>query len=69
MTSWNKDKWTEHMFLTADSIDVGKNYILALNDECERWEAYELDHMVSQFKRMTDYFSDMAKTQRKTLKK
>jgi hypothetical protein len=69
MTSWNKDKWPEHMFLTADSIDVGKNYILALNDECERWEAYELDHMVSQFKRMTDYFSDMAKTQRKTLKK
>lgn len=69
MTSWNKDKWTEHMFLTADSIDVGKNYILALNDECERWEAYELDHMLSQFKRMTDYFSDMAKTQRKTLKK
>lgn len=69
MTSWNKDKWPEHMFLTADSIEVGKNYILALNDECERWEAYELDHMVSQFKRMTDYFSDMAKTQRKALKK
>jgi hypothetical protein len=69
MTSWNKDKWTEHMFLTADSIEVGKNYILALNDECERWEAYELDHMMSQFKRMTDYFSDMAKTQRKALKK
>jgi hypothetical protein len=69
MTAWNKDKWTEHMFLQADSIDVGKNYILALNDECERWEAYELDHMMSQFKRMTDYFSDMAKTQRKALKK
>jgi hypothetical protein len=69
MTYWNKDKWPEHMFLIADSIDVGKNYILALNDECERWEAYELDHMMSQFKRMTDYFSDMAKTQRKTLKK
>jgi hypothetical protein len=69
MTSWNKDKWPEHMFLTADSIEVGKNYILALNDECERWEAYELDHMISQFKRMVDYFSDIAKVQRKALKK
>lgn len=69
MTSWNKDKWPEHMFLTADSIEVGKNYILAINEECERWEAYELDHMMSQFKRMTDYFSDMAKAQRKALKK
>lgn len=69
MTAWNKDKWPEHMFLQADSIEVGKNYILALNDECERWEAYELDHMVSQFKRMTDYFSDIAKAQRNALKK
>jgi rhamnogalacturonyl hydrolase YesR len=69
MTSWNKDKWPEHMFLTADSIEVGKNYILALNEECERWEAYELDHMISQFKRMVDYFSDIAKAQRKALKK
>lgn len=69
MTSWNKDKWPEHMFLTADSIEVGKNYILAINGECERWEAYELDHMMSQFKRMVDYFSDMAKVQRKALKK
>ena len=69
MTAWNKDKWPEHMFLQADSIEVGKNYILALNEECERWEAYELDHMMSQFKRMTDYFSDMAKVQRKAVKK
>ncbi len=69
MTAWNKDKWPEHMFLQADSLEVGKNYILAINDECERWEAYELDHMMSQFKRMTDYFSDMAKAQRKALKK
>lgn len=69
MTAWNKDKWTEHMFLQADSIEAGKNYILAVNDECERWEAYELEHMMSQFKRMTDYFSDMAKVQRKALKK
>lgn len=69
MTAWNKDKWPEHMFLQADSIEVGKNYILALNEECERWEAYELDHMTSQFKRMVDYFSDMAKAQRKSLKK
>lgn len=69
MTAWNKDKWPEHMFLQADSIDVGKNYILAINGECERWEAYELDHMMSQFKRMVDYFSDMAKVQRKALKK
>lgn len=69
MTSWNKDKWPEHMFLTADSIEVGKDYILAINDECERWEAYELEHMMSQFKRMTDYFSDMAKAQRKAIKK
>lgn len=69
MTAWNKDKWPEHMFLQADSIEVGKNYILAINEECERWEAYELDHMMSQFKRMTDYFSDMAKVQRKSLKK
>ena len=69
MTAWNKDKWPEHMFLQADSIEVGKNYILALNDECERWEAYELEHMMSQFKKMTDYFSDMAKAQRKALKK
>ena len=69
MTAWNKDKWPEHMFLQADSIEVGKNYILALNEECERWEAYELDHMMSQFRRMTDYFSDMAKVQRKALKK
>lgn len=69
MTSWNKDKWPEHMFLTADSLEAGKNYIIAINEECERWEAYELDHMMSQFKRMTDYFSDMAKAQRKALKK
>ena len=69
MTAWNKDKWPEHMFLQADSIEVGKNYILALNEECERWEAYELDHMMSQFKRMVDYFSDMAKAQRKAAKK
>ena len=69
MTTWNKDKWPEHMFLQADSIEVGKNYIIAINDECERWEAYELDHMMSQFKRMVDYFSDMAKVQRKALKK
>lgn len=69
MTAWNKDKWPEHMFLQADSIDVGKNYILAINEECERWEAYELDHMMSQFKRMVDYFSDMAKVQRKAIKK
>ena len=69
MTAWNKDKWPEHMFLQADSIEAGKNYIIAINDECERWEAYELDHMVSQFKRMTDYFSDIAKVQRKALKK
>ena len=69
MTAWNKDKWPEHMFLQADSIEAGKNYILALNEECERWEAYELDHMMSQFRRMTDYFSDMAKAQRKSLKK
>ena len=69
MTAWNKDKWPEHMFLQADSIEVGKNYILAINGECERWEAYELDHMMSQFKRMVDYFSDMAKAQRKALKK
>jgi hypothetical protein len=69
MTYWNKDKWPEHMFLTADSIEVGKNYILALNDECEHWEAYELDHMMSQFKKMVDYFSDIAKAQRKAIKK
>ena len=69
MTAWNKDKWPEHMFLQADSLEVGKNYIIAINEECERWEAYELDHMMSQFKRMTDYFSDMAKAQRKSLKK
>jgi len=69
MTAWNKDKWPEQMFLQADSIEVGKNYIIAINDECERWEAYELDHMMSQFKKMVDYFSDMAKTQRKALKK
>lgn len=69
MTAWNKDKWTEHMFLQADSIEVGKNYIIAINEECERWEAYELEHMMSQFRRMTDYFSDMAKAQRKSLKK
>lgn len=69
MTAWNKDKWAEHMFLQADSIEVGKNYIIAINEECERWEAYELDHMMSQFKKMTDYFSDMAKAQRKALKK
>lgn len=69
MTAWNKDKWPEHMFLQADSLEVGKNYILAINGECERWEAYELDHMMSQFKRMVDYFSDMAKVQRKALKK
>lgn len=69
MTAWNKDKWPEHMFLQADSIEAGKNYILAINDECERWEAYELDHMMSQFKRMTDFFSDLAKVQRKALKK
>ena len=69
MTAWNKDKWPEHMFLQADSIEAGKNYILALNEECERWEAYELDHMMSQFRRMTDYFSDIAKAQRKSLKK
>jgi hypothetical protein len=69
MTTWNKDKWPEHMFLQADSIEVGKNYIVAINDECERWEAYEFDHMLSQFKKMTEYFSDMAKAQRKALKK
>jgi hypothetical protein len=69
MTAWNKDKWPEHMFLQADSIEVGKNYILAINGECERWEAYEFDHMMSQFKRMVDYFSDIAKVQRKALKK
>lgn len=69
MTAWNKDKWPEHMFLQADSLEVGKNYILAINEECERWEAYELEHMVSQFKRMTDYFSDIAKAQRKAIKK
>ena len=69
MTAWNKDEWPEHMFLQADSLEVGKNYIIAINEECERWEAYELDHMMSQFKRMTDYFSDMAKAQRKSLKK
>ena len=69
MTAWNKDKWPEHMFLQADSIEAGKNYIVAINEECERWEAYELEHMMSQFKRMTDYFSDMAKVQRKALKK
>ena len=69
MTAWNKDKWPEHMFLQADSLEVGKNYIIAINEECERWEAYELEHMMAQFKRMTDYFSDMAKTQRKALKK
>ena len=69
MTAWNKDKWPEHMFLQADSLEVGKNYILAINEECERWEAYELDHMMSQFKRMVDYFSDIAKAQRKALKK
>lgn len=69
MTTWNKDKWPEHMFLTADSIEVGKNYLIAINDECERWEAYEFDHMISQFKKLTDYFSDMAKVQRKALKK
>ena len=69
MTAWNKDKWPEHMFLQADSIEVGKNYIIAINEECERWEAYELEHMMSQFKRMTDYFSDTAKAQRKSLKK
>jgi hypothetical protein len=69
MTAWNKDKWPEHMFLQADSIEAGKNYILAINEECERWEAYELDHMISQFKKMVDYFSDMAKAQRKAIKK
>lgn len=69
MTAWNKDKWPEQMFLQADSLEVGKNYILAINEECERWEAYELEHMVSQFKRMTDYFSDIAKAQRKAIKK
>lgn len=69
MTAWNKDKWPEHMFLQADSIEVGKNYIIAINEECERWEAYELDHMMSQFKRMVDYFSDIAKVQRKAIKK
>lgn len=69
MTAWNKDKWPEQMFLQATSIEAGKNYILAINDECERWEAYEFDHMMSQFKRMTDYFSDLAKAQRKALKK
>ena len=69
MTTWNKDKWPEHMFLQADSIEVGKNYLVAINDECERWEAYEFDHMLSQFKKMTEYFSDMAKAQRKALKK
>ncbi len=69
MTAWNKDKWPEHMFLQADSIEAGKNYIVAINEECERWEAYELDHMLSQFKRMTDYFSDIAKAQRKAIKK
>ena len=41
MTAWNKDKWPEHMFLQADSLEAGKNYILAINGECERWEAYE----------------------------
>ena len=69
MTAWNKDKWPEQMFLQATSLEVGKNYIIAINEECERWEAYELEHMMSQFKRMTDYFSDMAKAQRKALKK
>lgn len=69
MTAWNKDKWPEQMFLQAISIEAGKNYILAINDECERWEAYEFDHMVSQFKRMTEFFSDIAKAQRKALKK
>ena len=69
MTAWNKDKWPEQMFLQATSIEAGKNYILAISDECERWEAYEFDHMMSQFKRMTDYFSDIAKAQRKALKK
>ena len=69
MTAWNKDKWPEHMLLAADSIEVGKNYLIAITDDCERWEAYEFDHMISQFKRMTDYFSDMAKAQRKALKK
>ena len=69
MTSWNKDKWKEHMFLTADTIEAGKNYLVVISDECERWEAYEFDHMISQFRRITDYFSDMAKAQRKSLKK
>ena len=69
LTAWNKDKWLEHMFLQADSIETGKNYLVAINDECERWEAYEFDHMISQFKKMTDYFSDIAKAQRKALKK
>ena len=69
MTAWNKDKWPEQMFLQATSIETGKNYIIAINDECERWEAYELDHMLSQFKRMTEFFSDTAKEQRKALKK
>ena len=38
MTAWNKDKWPEHMFLQADSLEAGKNYILAINGECERWD-------------------------------
>lgn len=69
MTAWNCDKWKENMFLGADSIKTGQNYILRISDECECFELFELDHMMSQFKRLVGYFSDMAKEQRKNLKK
>lgn len=69
MTAWNCDKWKENMFIGADSIKTGQNYILRISDECECFELFELDRMLSQFKRMTNYFSDMAKEQRKNLKK
>lgn len=68
MTAWNCDKWKENMFIGADSIKTGQNYVLRISDECESWELYDLDHMMSQFKRLVQYFSDMAKEQRKNLK-
>lgn len=69
MTAWNCDKWKENMFIGADHIEAGKDYILAINDECERWELFELEHMVSQFKKMVDHFADITKAQRKAIKK
>jgi len=69
MTAWNCDKWAENMFIGADKVEAGKDYILAINDDCERWELFELDHMLSQFKKMVDHFADITKAQRKALKK